>query len=324
MYGSRELRHIVRLGLLSVLVLALAACGGPTTVVSPTPTLPPTPTPTATPKPTSTSTPTPTPTETSTPTPTPDAKIQHLQELLTLENEPVSGQAVVPFIYISSNEIDGNLAEIQKRYPFEIQNEDPTQIQELMVQIVVYDLLDMYEQVTGKVGVKEQVWELLEEGKIKIVYSIDQVAVPFPDMTGLLRLYNPIVIIQKGENGIEVVALNEEGAGLLAQPKHWAVQTHRGQEAWRANLDLYGGLPNGPRHIGMTNEEISPIKTTLGLVNTANSQPIWVAQFATKADLSRTGGFNAWINTEITRATPEQVHELLKYIMNDHEIANSK
>ncbi len=105
MYGSRELRYIVRLGLLSVLVLALAACGGPMTVVSPTPTLPPPPTSTATPKPTSTPTPTPTPTETPTPTPTPDAALM-IQEKYGLKYPPVFASRYEEFFKTADGEWD--------------------------------------------------------------------------------------------------------------------------------------------------------------------------------------------------------------------------
>jgi len=208
---------------LLALVLALASGCTP---AQPTPTASPTPTPT--PPPTSTQTPTRTPTPTATdtptpePTPTPDAEVLELQQLLALD-QPMEGEAVV------------------RSYKPEHLN---AETQEDVALHTVFDLLSMYEQVTGKEGVADRVRKLLEEGKIEIIWWNAETYAYFPDMMGDLRVYNAAILIYQEDGEIKVVPLNEGGAGILAEYGHWAVQSEYGRKrAFRINIDYLDGVP---------------------------------------------------------------------------------
>ena len=215
-----------RFGMRFVLLALVLALASGCTSAQPTPTASPTPTPTPTPTSTPTRTPTPTPTETPTPTPeptpTPDAEVLELQQLLALD-QPVEGEAVV------------------RSYSPERYEPD---IQEDVALHTVFDLLSMYEQVTGKEGVVDRVRKLLEEGKIEIIWWNAEAYAYFPDMMGALRVYNAAIHIYQEDGEIKVVPLNEGGAGILAEYGHWAVQSEYGRKrAFRSNADHLDGVP---------------------------------------------------------------------------------
>ncbi len=155
------------------------------------------------------------------PTPALDPELAELQELLALE-ESVKGTATIRAFHLKSG--------------FEAQEE--------VALHTVFDLLDMYEQVTGKQGVVDTVHTLLEQGKIALIWWNEESYNRFPDMMGDLRVYDAAVLIINKDGKVSVKPLNEGGAGILAEYGHWAVQSEYGRRAaFRSNIDYMAGLP---------------------------------------------------------------------------------